>query len=59
MGEILILFESVYRNLRTLREKTVTYGGKYIHIADLKSLINCLVEYDSVVQCRKYDATTN
>ena len=45
--------------LRSLREEAVTYGGKYVHIADLESFIYGLVEHYTVVQGSKYDTSTS
>ena len=45
--------------LRSLGKETVTYGGKYVHIADLESFIYGLVEHYTVVQGSKYDTSTS
>ena len=44
--------------LGTLREETVTYGGKYVHIADLESLIDSLVENYPVLKGSEDDTST-
>ena len=45
--------------LRSLREEAVTYGRKYVHVADLESFIYGLVEHYTVVQGSKYDTSTS
>lgn len=45
-------------NLGALREQAVTYRGQYIHVADLQSLIYCLIQYNAVIQCSEQNATT-
>ena len=48
----------VWSYLGTLREETVTYGGKYVHIADLESLIDSLVENYPVLKGSEDDTST-
>lgn len=47
------------RPLRSLGEEAVTYGGQYIHVADLKSLVYGLVEHYTVVQGSEHDASAS
>ena len=45
--------------LRSLREEAVTYGRKYVHVADLESLVHGLIQNYTVVVGGKDDAASS